>query len=166
MSNFETVHTMTGYYDGPREGIADFCGVPHVYESMYADVADKPGVANDVFRLSSVTPEVFELALEAWAIWLRWETAFHRGELTPDDAHPALLVDRVALTAYQDANDVLMAAQTLKRAFATDVTPILARARDLKGAAVDPVAAFRRSGYREHCAAHRPANSGARSGIV
>ena len=95
MSNFETVHTMTGYYDGPREGIADFCGVPHVYESMYADVADKPGVANDVFRLSSVTPEVFELALEAWAIWLRWETAFHRGELTPDDAHPALLVDRV-----------------------------------------------------------------------
>ena len=95
MSKFETVHTMTGYYDGPREGIADFCGVPHVYESMYADVADQPGVADDVFRLSPVTPEVFELALEAWAIWLRWETAFHRGELTPDDAHPALLVDRV-----------------------------------------------------------------------
>ena len=95
MLNFETVHTMTDYYDGPRGGIADFLGVPHVYESTYADVADKPGVANDVFRLSSVAPEIFELALEDWAIWLRWETAFHRGELTPDDAHPALLVDRV-----------------------------------------------------------------------
>jgi hypothetical protein len=94
MSNFETVHTMTDHYDGPREGIADFCGVPHFYESTYADVADKPGVAIDVFRLSPVTQEVFELALEKWAIWLRWETAFHRGELTPDDAHPALLVDR------------------------------------------------------------------------
>lgn len=78
----------------------------------------------------------------------------------------AMLVDRALLAECQQANDVLMAAQTLKRAFVTDVTPILARARELKGAAVDPVAAFRRSGYREHCAAHRPANSGARSGIV
>jgi len=95
MASFETVYTMTDYYDGPRGGIADFCGVPHVYESTYADIEDKPGVAKDAFRLSPVTPEVFELALEAWAIWLRWETAFYRGELTPDDAHPALLADRV-----------------------------------------------------------------------
>jgi len=95
MAGFETVYTMTDYYDGPRGGIADFRGVPHVYESTYADIGDKPDEAIDVFRLSPVTPEVFKLALEDWAIWLRWETAFHRGELTPDDAHPALLVDRV-----------------------------------------------------------------------
>lgn len=95
MSNFETVHTMTDDYDGPRGAIADFCGVPHVYESTYADVGDKPDETIDVFRLSPVTPEVFELALKDWAIGLRWETAFHRGELTPDDAHPALLADRV-----------------------------------------------------------------------
>ena len=95
MANFEAVYTMTDYYDGPRGGIADFRGVPHVYESTYADVADKPGVAIDVFRLSPVIPEIFGLALEDWGIWLRWETALHRGELTPDDAHPALLVDRI-----------------------------------------------------------------------
>lgn len=94
MSNFETVYTMADYYDGPRGGIADFCGVPHVYESTYADTGDKPGVTIDVFRLSPVAPEVFKLALEDWSIWLRWETAFHRGEITSDDAHPALLVDR------------------------------------------------------------------------
>ncbi len=94
MPNFETVHTMTDYYDGPRGGIADFCGVPHVYESTYSDTGDKPDDAIDVFRLSPVNPEVLELALEDWAIWLRWETAFHRGEITQDDAHPALLVDR------------------------------------------------------------------------
>jgi hypothetical protein len=94
MPNFETVHTMTDYYDGPRGGIADFFGAPHIYESTFADVGDKPVEAVDVFRLSPVTPEVFELALEDWAIWLRWETAFHRGEITKDDAHPALLVDR------------------------------------------------------------------------
>src|SRR3954447_5391990 len=50
----------------------------------------------------------------------------------------ALIVDRLKLHEYRMANDVLMAAQTLKRAFTTDVTPILAHARVRKGAAIDP----------------------------
>ena len=41
----------------------------------------------------------------------------------------ALLVDRKALEGYQDDNDALMATQTLKVAFRTDVEPILAMAR-------------------------------------
>src|SRR6185436_2130955 len=57
----------------------------------------------------------------------------------------ALLVDREALSAYQDANDALMASETLKRAFRTDVEPILAMARVEKGGAADPVAAYRAS---------------------
>lgn len=78
----------------------------------------------------------------------------------------ALIVDRDALTDYQDRNDVLMSAQTLKRSFTTDVGPILARARLTKGAAIDPVLAYRQSGYRASCAAARPARAGASSGIV
>ncbi|HKT72113.1 MAG TPA: L-rhamnose catabolism isomerase [Steroidobacteraceae bacterium] len=78
----------------------------------------------------------------------------------------ALLVDRKGLEGFQEANDVLMAAQTLKRAFTTDVTPILARARLSKGAAIDPVGLYRQSGYRARCAQQRPAASGSRSGIV
>jgi L-rhamnose isomerase/sugar isomerase len=78
----------------------------------------------------------------------------------------ALLVDRNALADCQDSNDALMAAQTLKRAFTTDVNPILACARERKGAAIDPVAAYRRSGYRGACANRRPATTAARSGIV
>ena len=78
----------------------------------------------------------------------------------------ALLVDREVLAGFQDSNDVLMAAQTLKRAFTTDVAPILARARQKAGAAIDPVAAYRSSGYRAACAARRPPTSGSRSGIV
>ena len=77
----------------------------------------------------------------------------------------ALLVDRVALTAYQDANDVLMAAQSLKTAFHTDVTPLLQKIRIEAGGAADPVAAYRASGYRASVAAVRPA-SGPSSGIV
>lgn len=78
----------------------------------------------------------------------------------------ALIVDREALAQYQQDNDALMAAQTLKRAFTTDVQPILARTRLEKGAAIDPIATYRASGYRAACAAKRPANAGSRSGIV
>jgi L-rhamnose isomerase / sugar isomerase len=78
----------------------------------------------------------------------------------------ALLVDREALDGFQEANDPLMASQTLKRAFTTDVQPILAMARSRKGSAVDPVAAYRASGYRAAVARIRPAKSGGSGGIV
>ena len=78
----------------------------------------------------------------------------------------ALLVERDALAGYQQDNDALMAAQTLKRAFTTDVAPILARARESRGAAIDPVAAYRSSGYRAACAERRPPVAGSRSGII
>ena len=78
----------------------------------------------------------------------------------------ALLVDRAALDGYQQANDALMASATLQAAFRTDVEPILAMARLEKGAAIDPVAAFRRSGYRAKVAAERPAVGSGSGGIV
>lgn len=78
----------------------------------------------------------------------------------------ASLVDRAALRAYQEANDALMAAATLRTAFRTDVDPILAMARLRKGAAVDPVATYRTSGYRAGVAAERPKVMGGGGGIV
>lgn len=78
----------------------------------------------------------------------------------------ALLVDRDALLAFQKANDALMATQTLKRAFRTDVEPILAMARLQAGGAVDPVAAYRAAGYRARVATERPAVIGGGGGIV
>lgn len=78
----------------------------------------------------------------------------------------ALLVDREQLADYQQRNDALKATLTLKRAFTTDVTPILARARLEHGAAIDPIAAYRASGYRNQCAKLRPVSDGPRSGIV
>ena len=60
----------------------------------------------------------------------------------------AQLVDHDALAAYQESGDVLMAERTLKDAFETDARPLVAEARRRSGAALDPVAAFRASGYR------------------
>ncbi|OAP41101.1 sugar isomerase [Sinorhizobium glycinis] len=78
----------------------------------------------------------------------------------------ALLVDRQALEGQQQANDALMASETLKAAFRTDVEPILAMARLENGGAIAPVATYRASGYRARVAAERPAVAGGGGGIV
>ena len=78
----------------------------------------------------------------------------------------ALLVDRNALTQYQADNDALMASNTLKKAFTTDVSPILEMARLRKGGAIDPIATYRASGYRSAVAKVRPNSGGNGSGIV
>ena len=56
----------------------------------------------------------------------------------------ALIVDREALAAQQNANDVMMAFPTLRRPTRPMSRPILAMARYELGGAIDPVAAFRR----------------------
>jgi len=67
----------------------------------------------------------------------------------------ALLVNREALDAYQEANDVLMAENTLKAAYETDVRVLVAEMRRRKGGALDPIAAYRSSGYRAQKADER-----------
>lgn len=78
----------------------------------------------------------------------------------------ALIVDRGALDAAQDANDALAATQLLQRAFQTDVTPLLQRVRMDAGGAIDPIAAYRASGYRARVAEQRPAAAAGGGGIV
>jgi len=77
----------------------------------------------------------------------------------------ALLVDREALLAAQEANDTMMAFQALRAAYRTDVTPILAAARAEAGGAIDTIAAYRASGWRDRKAQERRA-AGAAAGIV
>ena len=67
----------------------------------------------------------------------------------------ALLVDTVALTAAQDAGDVLGANGILMDAFYTDVRADLAAWRESRGLAGDPMAAYAASGYQAKIAADR-----------
>jgi L-rhamnose isomerase/sugar isomerase len=78
----------------------------------------------------------------------------------------ALVVDRAALETAQEANDALGAHLELKRAFTTDVSPLLAVARQRAGGAIAPIAAYRASGYRAQKAKERPAVAGTSAGIV
>jgi L-rhamnose isomerase/sugar isomerase len=78
----------------------------------------------------------------------------------------AHLVDRPALEDAQEKGDALLALTTLKQAFTTDVTPILAVARERAGGAIDPLGTYRSSGYRRQKATERPAKKAGAVGIV
>jgi L-rhamnose isomerase/sugar isomerase len=60
----------------------------------------------------------------------------------------ALLVDRGALAAAQEANDVLGANGILMDAFYTDVRPALAEWRGARDLPPDPMKAYAESGYQ------------------
>jgi L-rhamnose isomerase / sugar isomerase len=64
-------------------------------------------------------------------------------------------VERDALLAAQQAGDVLAGHEALLDAYRTDVRPLCAQARVDLGAAEDPIAALRGSGYAERVAAER-----------
>ena len=67
----------------------------------------------------------------------------------------ALCVDRESLVAAQEADDPALGAELLHRAYRADVRPLVAEARRRNGAALDPVTAYRRSGYRVAVARER-----------
>jgi len=67
----------------------------------------------------------------------------------------ALCVPRQKLADAQAAGEVLSAHQVLTDAFRTDVRPLLAQVREELGVPVDPMAAYRSSGYQAKIAKER-----------
>ena len=67
----------------------------------------------------------------------------------------ALLVDREKLATAQDNNDVVTAQEILQHAFRTDVRPLVAEARLLAGAALQPIEFYRNKKIRQHLIAER-----------
>jgi L-rhamnose isomerase / sugar isomerase len=78
----------------------------------------------------------------------------------------ASLVNRTELTAAQDSLDAMAGHRLIKQAYNTDVSPILAEARRRKGGAINPLSAYRASGYRAAKARERPVSGVASAGIV
>ncbi|MCS5523256.1 L-rhamnose isomerase [Curtobacterium flaccumfaciens pv. oortii] len=67
----------------------------------------------------------------------------------------ALLLDRVALTAAQEAHDVLGANEVFMDAYQTDVRKDLAEWRESRGLPANPMRAYLESGYQQSIAADR-----------
>ncbi|HKN14256.1 MAG TPA: L-rhamnose catabolism isomerase [Candidatus Binatus sp.] len=78
----------------------------------------------------------------------------------------ALIVDRDALNSAQEKNDALMANRTLQNAVRMDVESAIKMARKRNGGAIDPVAVFRDSRYRQCKVSARPQDMTGKSGIV
>jgi hypothetical protein len=89
-AEFEVVHTVHHWWDGPRAGFADFRGEPHVYSSSWDAQADD---WSDVYALAPIDRATFALAREDWAIWRRWQAAYHAGHVAVSSG-PALPDDR------------------------------------------------------------------------
>ena len=86
MRDIDIVYTVDDYWDGPREGIASFRGKPHAYRCLFDEAQDE---WSERYRLTPISPDALEAALEAWGIWCRWASADRAGQ-APRGSHPAL----------------------------------------------------------------------------
>ena len=66
---FERVYTIDEWDEGPRSGVANFAGVPHYFRSV--------GESRERFELTPLPSELFELILEADALFHRWHPGPH-----------------------------------------------------------------------------------------
>jgi hypothetical protein len=88
---WKKVYTVNEYYDGVVFGVADYCGVPHVYDRKWDAATDEYGLN---FQLAKIDADLLALILEDWEIWLRWQLAYSNG-LAKVDTHPALPEERM-----------------------------------------------------------------------
>jgi L-rhamnose isomerase/sugar isomerase len=75
----------------------------------------------------------------------------------------AALVDHAALADAQTRTDIVAAESLLQDAFATDVRPVIRDWRKARGLPIDPMEAFRQSGYLERVTADRAGRAAAAS---
>ncbi|MEJ7862544.1 MAG: hypothetical protein WKF90_13020 [Pyrinomonadaceae bacterium] len=90
MSDYEVVHTITDWYDGARNGVADLNGKPHYYENHWNE---GDFFWSDVYLLKPLNAETFELAMESWNIYSRWEVARQEGKASVETS-PTLPEER------------------------------------------------------------------------
>ncbi len=89
-NEWEPVFTVNEFFDGPRQGFANYHGRPHAYLCEWDERADD---WRTIYLVSPVSEEQLRLAIEDWDIWRRWASAHHAESLTPEDECPALAGD-------------------------------------------------------------------------
>jgi len=90
----EEVHTIQDYWDQPREGVADYNGLPHYYKCIFDEEKDE---WSNTYILKPLDAETLLLLEESQEIFQRWADAYRKGETTLD-SHPAHAEDRERLT--------------------------------------------------------------------
>jgi len=62
---WEKVYTVNDYHDGPRLGVANLRGKPHIYQKEFSEALDN---YTDSFWLREIDQHLLTLVLEDWAI--------------------------------------------------------------------------------------------------
>lgn len=145
----------------------------HFNDSKYGDDDLDTGSVNP-FQLFLVFGELVEAGVEKYAYMIDQshnltdplESLIGSTSEIQRAYAQAMLIDREALSKVQENNDAVLALDILKQAYRTDVEPILATARVRSSGAVNPIAAYRASGYRAQVAEKRPADVRLGGGIV
>lgn len=81
MSNYEKMHAIFDWWDGPKVGVVDYKRKPHIYHRVFDELVDD---YIDVYRLTPITEEEFKLLMELNEIFERWVIAFHMGMVSRD----------------------------------------------------------------------------------
>ena len=92
----DLLYLILEFYDRPQRGVADFRGVPHAFTSLFDD---DEGEFSDIYMLSPLSNDTFDLCLQTWAIERRW-FCYHRSRGDVQlSGFPALQVE---IQRYQD----------------------------------------------------------------
>ena len=99
LPEWEIVHTLDDWYDGPRAGAADYKGAAYWYRSIYLD-SDDWNPDEDRFELTRLSADALAWEIELKAIFEAWNSARETGlvEWAEDDGEisfGALPADRV-----------------------------------------------------------------------
>lgn len=121
---WETVYTVHEYFDGPRNGVAQYRGQPHAYRCEWDHSADEWGTE---FLLSPIAPEQLSATEELWSIWERYLATARQGALGPGDRHPALASDRAR---YEQLHSVIDQALQVDEAMALRAVPVFRRSNE------------------------------------
>ena len=96
-ASYETVHIVEDWYDGPRNGYADYEQQPHFYRSLHldGDNYEHYNYDEDRFEMTPVSAQVLEWAIASHQLWVKWDEAHRTGTL-PEGADVRILPeDRV-----------------------------------------------------------------------
>ena len=77
-SGFERVYAIRDWYDGPRDGAADYRGSPHRFRSVYLE-NERWDADEDRFELTPLPAHVLPWMVEAHELWQRYLAALRTG---------------------------------------------------------------------------------------
>jgi hypothetical protein len=76
--NWERVYAVLGWYDGIIHCVADVRGSAHICEAEFDTNADE---YTKFFFVSPIKADLLAFVLEDYALFLRWQAAYKRGEV-------------------------------------------------------------------------------------